>query len=100
MDELGDEFHYIFKCNAFSANRKKLILPYFVEKPNSIKFQELFESTDPEILSKLANFTQVVMKSFPYDKPLSPVKLQESYTTRAGRVTKRPVRLADSLVSN
>ena len=100
MDEIGDEFHYIFKCNAFSAQRKKFILPYFYEKPNIIKFQELFESTDPEILFKLANFTQLVMKSFPYDTPLSPVRLQESYTTRVGRVTKRPVRLADSLISN
>ena len=100
MDEIGDEFHYIFKCNAFSAQRKKFILPYFYERPNIIKFQELFESSDPEILSKLANFTQLVMKSFPYDTPMSPVRLQESYTTRVGRVTKRPVRLADSLISN
>ena len=90
----------MFKCKVFSVSRKKYILPYFSERPNIIKFQELFESNDPEILFKLANFTQVVMKSFPYDKPLSPIKLQESYTTRAGWVTKRPVRLADSLVLN
>ena len=100
IDEIGDEFHYIFKCDAFSANRKKLIPAYFSERPNIIKFQELFESNDPEILFKLANFSQVVMKSFLYEKPTSPVKLQESYTTRAGRVTKRPVRLADSLLAN
>ena len=99
MNEIGDEFHYIFKCNAFSAKRKKLISPYFCERPNIIKYQELFESPDPEILYKLANFTHVVMNSFPYDKPQTPERLQESYTTRAGRVTKRPVRLADSLVA-
>ena len=98
MDEIGDDFHYIFNCKAFSASRKKYIPPYFSERPNIIKFQALFESNDPEILYNLANFTQVVMKSFPYDKPLSPVRLQESYITRVGRITKKPVRLVDSLV--
>ena len=98
LNEIGDEFHYIFKCNAFAAKRKQLIQPYFVKRPNALKFQELFESSDPDVLMKLANFTQTIMKAFPFEKTSSPVKLQESYTTRVGRVTKRPVRLADSLV--
>ena len=100
MNEIGDEFHYIFKCKAFAAKRKQLIQPCFRERPNALKFQELFESADPDVLMKLAKFTQIVMKTFAYEKPPSPIRLQVSYTTRAGRVTKRPIRLADSLIVN
>ena len=100
LNEIGDEFHYIFKCNAFAAKRKQLIQPYFRERPNALKFQELFESTDPDVLMKLAKFTQIVMKTFANEKPPSPIRLQVSYTTRAGRVTKRPVRLADYPIAN
>ena len=99
LNEIGDEFHYIFKCRAFAAKRKQLIQPYFVTRPNVIKFQELFESSDPDVLMKLAKFTQIVMKAYPFEKAPSPIKLQESYTTRAGRVTRRPIRLADSLLA-
>ena len=88
------------KCNAFAAKRKQLILPCFRGRPNALKFQELFESTDPDVLMKLAKFTQIVMKAFAYEKAPSPIRLQLSYTTRAGRVTQRPVRLADSLIVN
>ena len=99
LNEIGDEFHYIFKCRAFAAKRMQLIQPYFVRRPNVLKFQELFESSDPDVLMKLAKFTQIVMKAYPFEKAPSPIKLQESYTTRAGRVTRRPIRLADSLLA-
>ena len=33
--ELGDEFHFIFKCSFFRKERKKHIAPYFYKKPSA-----------------------------------------------------------------
>ena len=98
LNEPGDEYHYIFKCPAFAADRKKLIDARFTSRPNALKFQELFESSDVEILSKLAKFTNIIMSNFEAEKPWSPLRVKESYTLRSGRVTKRPPKLKDFFV--
>ena len=93
LNDVGDEFHYIFKCSAFSAERNKFIATRFSKHPNSIKFQELFESSDSKTLTHLARFISIILESFTYEKEESPVKLRSSHTTRAGRISKPPIRL-------
>ena len=98
LNEIGDEFHYIFKCPAFASDRKKLIDARFTNRPNALKFQELFESSDVEVLSKLAKFSNIIMSNFEAEKPWSPLRVKESYTLRSGRITKRPPKLKDFFV--
>ena len=98
LNEIGDEYHYIFKCPAFASDRKKLIDTRFTSRPNALKFQELFESSDIEVLSKLSKFTNSIMSNFAAEKPWSPLRVKESYTLRSGRVTKRPPKLKDFFV--
>ena len=92
-NDVGDEFHYIFKCRALSADREKFIPTRFSKYPNSIKFQELFDSPDPKILTNLARFIAIILDQFTYEKEESPVKLRSSHTTRAGRTSRPPIRL-------
>ena len=92
-NDVGDEFHYVFICSAFSTERRKFIPNRLSKFPNSIKFHELFNSSDPKILLNLARFVAIVTESFKYVKEESPIKLRASHTTRAGRLSKPPVRL-------
>ena len=98
INEIGDEYHYIFKCPAFAADRKKLIDVRYTNRHNALKFQELFESNDIEVLGKLAKFTHIIMSTFASDKPWSPLRVKASCTLRSGRVTKRPLKLNDFFV--
>ena len=91
--DVGDEFHYIFKCRALSSDREKLIPRKFTDVPNSIKFHELFESADLKTLSNLTKFVSKTIELFEYEKIESPIKLRASHTTRAGRISKPPSRL-------
>ena len=85
-----DEFHYIFKCSALDAKRKKLIPQRFTANPNAISFHDLFNSEETEILTNLARFTKIILNEFTYEKPPSPVRLRATHVTRSGRVSKRP----------
>ena len=92
-NDVGDEFHYIFICSEFRAERAKFIPTKFSKYPNSIKYMELFDSPDAKILSNLARFISIIIDRFSYEKEESPVKLRTSHITRAGRTSKPPIRL-------
>ena len=61
--DIGDEFHYVFQCNYFNNDRNNLIPSYYRNKPNVIKFFELFTTTKKKTLIQLARFLQLVMKN-------------------------------------
>ncbi len=63
-NEVGDEFHYIFKCTNFIDERKKHIKKYYYNRPNIIKFAELFNTSKPKELSNLAQFVKLLMSKF------------------------------------
>ena len=92
-NDVGDEFHYIFKCKEFNVMRTQRIPRYFLNSPNALKFEELFESSDPTLLSQLAKFVDHIMDCFNYEKIESLEKLRTVHITRAGRVSKPPARL-------
>ena len=60
--ELGDEFHYVFKCPHFLNFRKQYIPKYYGKAPNVIKFAELFQCRKRLTLKKLALFLRLIMK--------------------------------------
>ena len=51
-NEVGDEFHYLSKCDLFNDDRKSLIKQYNYRRPNVIKYNELLNMTDPILLKK------------------------------------------------
>ena len=56
VNDLGDEFHYLFRCSFFDADRKKFIDKYYYQYPNTVKFQKLMCSTDTSTIIRLAKF--------------------------------------------
>ena len=63
MRDLGDEFHYLFVCDYFKDERKKLLKGYFYKHPNTVKFAELLGSHKKSMLLKLSKFMSIVIKS-------------------------------------
>ena len=63
-DDVGDEFHYVLVCNFFNDERKQFIKPYFYRRPNTIKFNQLMNSTSKPIIRNLCTFIAIIMKTF------------------------------------
>jgi hypothetical protein len=60
--EIGDEFHYLFKCQYFSNQRKIYIKKNIRINPNIIKFKLLMTSTSKIELQKLCRFVRIINK--------------------------------------
>ena len=56
--EIGDEFHYLFKCQYFGNQRKNYIKKNIRINPNIIKFKLLMTSTSKIELQKFMSFCQ------------------------------------------
>ena len=63
-DELGDEYHYLLCCPAFTHYRVIYIDKYYFTRPNVIKFGKLMNVKSKLKLSKLAKFVKVVLHVF------------------------------------
>ena len=61
---LGDEYHYLFECTHFSADRRNYIQRYYFTHPNTYKLQELINNKDISVLTKLAIFCKIVLSKF------------------------------------
>ena len=61
--ELGDEFHYIFKCPQFSESRSSYIKPFYSRHPNTYKYNLLMNSNNKKVLGNLCKFIDNVMKT-------------------------------------
>ena len=61
--EIGDEYHYLFKCPKFQVKRNKLPI-YFTDKPSMFKYKELFNITDKNTLIRLCSFIKDILRSF------------------------------------
>ena len=62
--KIGDEFHYLFECshNDIFHARLKFIPKKYYQRPNIIKFQQLFTCTNPVQLKKISKFLIIVKK--------------------------------------
>ena len=61
--EIGDEFHYIFKCPQFSESRSSYIKPFYRRHPNTYKYNLLMNSNNKKVLGNLCKFIDNVMKT-------------------------------------
>ncbi|MEW8548698.1 MAG: reverse transcriptase family protein, partial [Candidatus Thiodiazotropha sp.] len=62
--EIGDEFHYLFNCSFFAADRVKFIPVIYRKKPNALKFNQIMNTDDINILCKLATFCKKIVQHF------------------------------------
>ena len=62
--DVADEFHYLFACPFFDADRKRYLPKYFLNRPSAYKFQTLFTSKKRKVLIKLRHFISVINNAF------------------------------------
>ena len=62
--DIGDEFHYLFKCSFFASSRVKYIPYYYRQNPSVYKTQELFKNASMKALLKISIFMNIIMKEF------------------------------------
>ena len=62
QNDIGDEYHYLLKCEHFSEQRKQFIKKYYYNKPNTIKFNQLMNLKNKTELIKLSKFIEILMK--------------------------------------
>ena len=56
MQVVGDEFHYLFTCPYYHTKRTELLPKYYYKYPNVIKYNELLNTTERNLLLKLKHF--------------------------------------------
>ena len=64
LNEIGDEFHYLFNCTFFSTQRARLMMRYYYTQPNMYKMIQLFESSDFNDMLNLAKFADIIVRQF------------------------------------
>ena len=62
--DIGDEFHYLFKCPYFTEERVRYLKPYFYTRPNMIKFNLLLSTKNLSALTNLSKYVDIIMKTF------------------------------------
>ena len=94
QNELGDENHYIFSCDFFSAERRKY-LPCFIQGCNDpLSAWQTVLSYDNIELANFAKFVCHISSCFEYDKNDKSVfendfqKIKRAKVSRAGRILK------------
>ena len=62
--EIGDEFHYLFKCPFFKEERVRYIKRYFYNHPNMYKMTQLFNDVSYKEMLKLGKFIYIIICHF------------------------------------
>ena len=65
-NDVGDEFHYLFKCeNAAVKEKRASLLPkYFQHHPNVIKFNEIMNISSKRKMINLSKFIRFILSLF------------------------------------
>ena len=64
LNEVVDEFQYLFVCPQYQNIRKQLLSKYYINRPNMIKFGQLLSSNSENILKNLSKLISLIIKSF------------------------------------
>ena len=64
IQEIGDEYHYLFICPHFTNKRNMYLKRYFIHHPNTYKMNILFNTKNKKTLVKLARFQAEIMSTF------------------------------------
>ena len=60
--EIGDEFHYLFKCTFFNIYRKKYIAKHYYTYPNKEKMAQLLNSQTYTEMLYLVKFKEIIQR--------------------------------------
>ena len=60
LNEVGDEYHYLFICPHFLANRLRLLPKFFYVRPNANKYHILMSTNKKILLLKLKHFVTII----------------------------------------
>ena len=63
-NEIGDEFHYLYKCVYFNDQRVKYLKRYFYTHPNMYKTEKLFNVENKKETLNLSKFIYHIMQHF------------------------------------
>jgi hypothetical protein len=63
MNDVGDEFHYVFCCPFFNDTRIKCLPRFLRQRPNALKFLQLMAHTSKKRLLKLVHFINIINKN-------------------------------------
>ena len=58
---IGDEYHYLFECNFFDSDRLNYLPQYVNNRPNTLKYSQLFSSENYDVLVKVAKFCKIIL---------------------------------------
>ena len=58
------QYHYVLICPFFKESRKLYIKPYFYTRPNLLKFEKLFSSSNKRTITRLAKFAHLILNQF------------------------------------
>ena len=62
-NSIGDEYHFLFECNLFTAQRKRYIDRKYYVRPSMSKYLLLMQSTSTYELNNLAKMTEIIMNT-------------------------------------
>ena len=63
-NKVGDEFHYLFNCPFFQADRVKYIKRYYYTSPNIYKMTQLFNYVSRREMLDLGKFIYIIINHF------------------------------------
>ena len=84
--EIGDEFHYLFKCPFFREDRVKYIKRFFYTNPNMYKMTQLFNYVGHKEMLNLGKFIYIILSHFrnrQYRIKLCHPHIQQIYQTNS-----------------
>lgn len=62
--DVGDEYHYLLTCNHLSTQRRKYIKPYYYNRPNTLKLEQLMNTQNIREMRNLCLFINHITKLF------------------------------------
>ena len=95
--DVGDEFHYLFKCEFFNEERKKYC-KFSSKCANSYSFKSLLATNNHKQLKSICKFIHIIASTFKTSYKYSSVDSSISHVkscvvTKSGRSVIRPVKL-------
>ena len=63
-NDIGDEFHCVFVCPALNTYRNMYIKKYYYTRPNIIKMNMLFNTSNKRELVNLSKFINIILNKF------------------------------------
>ena len=62
-NDISDEYLFLLVCRKFSNERQRLHKPYYYVHPNILKYNDLMNTTNSQLLKKLCMFVDILLKN-------------------------------------